>query len=183
MYLLSNGIFYKFLVWFLVRYDFDLFYADNAPVAQGDAAPSHRTTHDPLRHNTVLAVFRDQRTIDAVAAAPPIVRLFLEEAGFGVKVPRTKDATNAASRVDPVKRRVLVRQLTATLSNRAMKKALGRVAKVGEFVVHDFIASVVAKEVPEANVAVDDDAPRDKVMPRRPIEVRKSGARRRVRPT
>lgn len=172
-----------FFIWyFLVRYDFDLFCVDNAPDLSGNLATTHPTSFGSVRENGVLAVFRDQRTIDAVAAAPPIVRLFLEEAGFGVKAPCSKDDTNVASRVDPAKRRVLVRQLTSTLSNRAMKKALGRVANKGEFNVHDFIASVVSKEVPEADVAPDEDAPRDKVMPRRPGEVRKAGARRRVRP-
>ncbi len=163
-----------------MRYDFDLFYVNSAPNLQGNVSPSHSTTRGLLGENAVLAVFRDQITIDAVTAAPPIVRLFLEEAGFGVKAPRSKD--NAASRVDPVKRRIVVRQLTTTLSNRAMKKALGRVANKGEFNVHDFIASVVAQKAPEENVATNVNAPKEKVLPRRPIEVRKVGARRRVRP-
>jgi hypothetical protein len=166
-----------------VQYDFDLFYVDNAPDFDGNVSSSDNKNFGQPRENGVLAVFRNQRTVDAVASAPPIVRLFLEEAGFGVKAPYKNDCAKTASRPDPVKRRVLVRQLTTVLSNRAMKKALGRVAQEGDFNVHDFIASVVAQETPEARAQMDDDAPVDKVMPRRPIEVRKTGARRRVRPS
>lgn len=165
-----------------MRYDFDLFYVNNTPDSSGNVSTFYPSGCGQIREKAVLAVFRDQKTIDAVASAPPIVRLFLQEAGFGVKTLHCNDSAHSASRGDPAKRRILVRQLTSTLSNRAMKKALGRVANVGEFIVHDFIASVVSTERPEANVGRDDRAPRGKVMPRRPVEVRKTGARRRVRP-
>ncbi len=165
-----------------MRYDFDLFYVGNTDASSGIVSSAGRTKLGQLRTNAVGAVFQDQETVDAVAIAPPIVRLFLEEAGFGVKETRATDCDKDQSATDPVKRRVLVHQLSSVLANRAMKKALGRVANKGEFNIHDFIAFVVAKDAPVEQAELTDLAPENKVKPRRPSQVRKSGGRRRARP-
>lgn len=160
-----------------MRYDFDLFYVDNAPNREEAICEGAQSTLRQSGKNTVFAVFRDKTTINA--AAPAIVRLFLEEAGFGVReTTQRADAESAA-----IKRKILIQQMTSVLSNRAMKKALGRVANEGAFNVHDFIAFVIANEAPALNLKKTNEAPRNKVMPRRAVDVRLTGARRRVRPS
>lgn len=169
-----------------------MYYADNIAQAVGGVSMSGRITLGQMRTNTVVAVFRDQETADALATAPPIVRLFLEEAGFGVKVAQSHQNDGRVARQDPEMRRILVRQLSAALSNRAMKKALGRVARESAFNIHAFIAKVVEKDLSKgepdlehhAEVAsdLDDLAESSKVKPRRPSQLRTKSAHRRVRP-
>jgi len=175
-----------------LRYDFDMYYADNIAQAIGGVSISGRTNLGKMRTNEVVAVFRDKSTAEAVMAAPPIIRLFLEEAGFGVKVAQTRQADGSVPHHDPNMRRLLVKQLSEALSNRAMKKALGRVANESAFNVHEFIAKVVEKEhevgepdlVHHCEVAadLDDLAETSKVKPRRPSQLRTKSSHRRARP-
>jgi hypothetical protein len=130
----------------------------------------------------VLAVFRDQKTIDAVAVAPPIVRLFLEEAGFGTKNECATDCAEGALTRDPDVRAVLVKQLSATLSNRAMKKALARTVDQSIFNFHDFISFVVANENCGTATTLREVGEDTKVQPRRPNQIVNNGVRRRARP-
>ncbi len=158
----------------------------------GGISFSGRTNLGEMRVNTVVAVFRDPQTVEAVASAPPIVRLFLEEAGFGVKVAQDRHDSMSQPIEDPEMRRVLVKQLSSALGNKAMKKALGRVAHETTFNVHEFIASVVEKKSPRASsdqaydgpVAddLDDLADNSKVRPRSARQVRQKAAQLRARP-
>lgn len=135
-----------------------------------------------LRAHSVLAVFRDQKTLNAVAAAPPIVRLFLEEAGFGDRDERSCEFSPQALTYDPDVRRILVRQLTGALSNRAMKKALARTVDKCQFNFHDFIAFVISDDQRGAAAGLRQFTNDSKVSPRRPDQIASTGARRRARP-
>jgi hypothetical protein len=168
-----------------MRYDFDMFSVDNARVNRGIVSNNARTNLGALRTNHVIAVFRDSGTVEAVMQAPPIIRLFLQEAGFGLKVaPDCQFGTGDHSE-DPRMRHLLVDQLSTALANRAMKKALARVAHESSFNVHDFIASVVAKDPSDPKIETDIEMPDVKsdmkVKPRRPT-VKPKSTRRRVRP-
>ena len=141
-------------------------------------AESGITSQGQARSKTVVALFRDKQTADAVTSAPPIVRLFLEEAGFELSDTDSDEADERTNNSDTEMRRALVEQLSAALSNRALKKALARAADESEFDVAAFIAAVVSKEPPTHDKA----APSAPVTPRRPCQLRGNGIKSRARP-
>lgn len=138
------------------------------------------TSQGHARSNKVVAFFRDPTTTDAVTSAPPIVRLFLEEAGFELSDAEIAKVADADAPCDKVLRRELAAQLTAALSNRALKKALARAAPETEFDVAAFIAAVVSKNAPD--LQLEGAAPQSKITPRSPSELRKASCRNRERP-
>lgn len=166
------------------------------------------TKEHAARGHAVVAHFEDKATVDAVTAAPPIVRLFLEEAGFGSTLAQTDEVDAPAALTLLGMRRALSEQLTLALSNRALKKALARAAKESEFDVAAFIASVVSRNpdkqsmeirvledfsVQEAPHFETDEAPtklsaemdrglNDRILPRRPSQLRGKGLKSRLRP-
>lgn len=167
---------------FVLRYDFDMFCLGSVRAPSELVKSISKISHSKSHSKPVLAVFRDQKTIDAVASAPPIVRLFLEEAGFGIKNECASAYDEGALTIDPDVRAVLVKQLSTTLSNRAMKKALARTVDQSIFNFHDFISYVVANQKCGATTGLRDVSDETKVQPRRPDQIASNGVRRRVRP-
>ncbi|MEJ8562906.1 hypothetical protein QTO30_17930 [Yoonia sp. GPGPB17] len=102
----------------------------------------------------------------------------MEEAGFELSDADQLDADTVVEQSDDDLRRALASQLTAALSNRALKKALARAADESEFDVAAFIAAVVSKQSPQGDLA--DAAPQCPVTPRRPSQLR---AQRRANPS
>jgi hypothetical protein len=166
----------------LLRYDFDIYCLGSIQAPSEIASASGRKGSEKLLGKAVFAVFRDQKTIDAVAVAPPIVRLFLEEAGFSGKDEASVLYAKQALPTDPDVRRILVKQLTSSLSNRAMKKALARTVKQSLFNFHDFIAYIIANDQRGAASGLSQFSDDPKVNPRRPNQINNTGARRRARP-
>ncbi len=164
----------------MLRYDFQMYPVDNAANSGGLAAAKGLTSQGQARSNTVVAFFRDPHTTDVVTAAPPIVRLFLEEAGFELSESDCCANGGKSADSDDELRRALASQLTAALSNRALKKALARAADESEFDVAAFISAVVSKDAPCDHPK--DAAPRSPVIPRRPNQLRASGMNGRARP-
>ncbi|EBA12144.1 hypothetical protein [Roseobacter sp. CCS2] len=162
----------------MLRYDFEMYPVGNAHCATGMGIDKGMTSQGHARSNTVVAFFRDPKTTNVVTSAPPIVRLFLEEAGFELSDAEQWDAENVSSESDDHLRRALAIQLTAALSNRALKKALARAADESEFDVAAFIAAVVSKQSPRDGL--EDAAPQCTVTPRRPSQLR---AQRRANPS
>lgn len=199
---------FDILVKFLLCYDFEMFARDNRGPASGDAVAKGNTSQGPVQAHEVEAFFCDQKTVDAITGAPPIVRLFLEESGFGLTIAKIDEENRPPALAALAMRRTLSDQLTMALSNRALKRALIRAAKVSEFNVADFIASVVSRnpdkqaleitvsdefvveEVPHFHSDVVPDAESDasqedvdgKVRLRRPNQLRGKGIKSRFRP-
>ncbi|MDX8353270.1 hypothetical protein [Cognatiyoonia sp. IB215182] len=163
----------------MLSYEFDIYYADPADAASHSA--KGLTLDGQRRSDAIIALFRDQETTDAVTASPPIVRLFLEETGFGFSNAAMATQSGYVPATDDETRRDLVDQLTQTLSNRALKKALSRVARQSEFDVVAFIASVVAADA-DGDMNDAHVIPQAKVTPRRPDQLRCNGIKSRMRP-
>ncbi|MCK0095434.1 hypothetical protein MWU60_07610 [Yoonia sp. F2084L] len=159
-----------------------MFSADCSQDALENTADRSVTNQGEVRSNAVVAVFRDQETADAVTSSPPIVRLFLEEAGFGLTPATIENAEDYVPPADMSMRRTLVEQVTLALSNRALKKALARAAKDSEFDVAAFIAAVVSKEPSDAASKSEEFKRKSPVMPRRPYQLRGKGIKSRMRP-
>lgn len=157
-----------------------MYSVDDAPCVSGLGSGKALTSQGQARSNTVIAFFRDPHTADVVTSAPPIVRLFLEEAGFELSDAELRKSEADAAQSDFDLRRALAAQLTAALSNRALKKALLRAADESEFDVAAFISAVVSKNAPQA--ASDDAARPRRVIPRRPSQLRAKGVKSRARP-
>lgn len=162
----------------MLRYDFEMFPADRLAGTAGFRAESGMTSQGQARSKSVVALFRDKQTADAVTASPPIVRLFLEEAGFELSQAEIEDSDEAHEATDEDMRRALVEQLSAALSNRALKKALARAADESEFDIAAFVAAVVSKDAPAHDCA----SPAAPVTPRRPYQLRGNGIKSRARP-
>ena len=166
-----------------MRYDFDMSYVNN-PSSDGVIVSGlPHVSSGRIDANHIVATFRDSRTIEAILAAPPIIRLFLEEAGFELKCSSQRGAHRSK---DPQMKQLLVEQLADLLSNRAMKKALSRAAHDSDFDLHEFVGFVAGKdptERPIRKVANTGSAPSNpQVMPRRPSELEVKPSRRRARP-
>jgi hypothetical protein len=166
----------------LLRYDFDMYCLGGVQAPSEIASASGKKNAEQLRGKAVLAVFRDQKTMDAATVAPPIVRLFLNEAGFCGKDEGSDQYSKQALTTDPDVRRILVKQLTASLSNRAMKKVLVRTVEQSLFNFRDFIAYVIANDQLGAASGLSQFPDDTKVSPRRPNQIYNTGARRRARP-
>ncbi|KQB96836.1 hypothetical protein AL073_06960 [Loktanella sp. 1ANDIMAR09] len=162
----------------VLRYDFQMYSADSVAADANDGKGI--TSQGHARANKVVAFFRDPTTTDAVTSAPPIVRLFLEEAGFELSDTEITKVEGGETPCDKVLRRALAAQLTAALSNRALKKALARAAQETEFDVAAFIAAVVSKNEPQAQP--EGATPQCKITPRSPSQLRKASCRHRERP-
>lgn len=163
----------------MLSYEFDIYYADVGHA--GSNATKGLTLDGQRRSDAVIALFRDQKTADAVTASPPIVRLFLEETGFGFSQAGDAAYSGYVPATDEETRRDLIDQLTHTLSNRALKKALSRAARQSAFDVVAFIASVVSED---GTIGLEGahTIPQAKVTPRRPDELRCKGIKSRMRP-
>ena len=162
----------------MLRYDFEMFPANRLAGTAAFRADSAVTSQGTARSKTVVALFRDKQTTDAVTSAPPIVRLFLEEAGFELSDADIDETDEKTTKTDAEMRRALVEQLSAALSNRALKKALARAADQSEFDVAAFISAVVSKEP----LTRDNATPSAPVTPRRPCQLRGKGIKSRARP-
>ena len=162
----------------VLRYDFNLYSVDNVSQAAKLGSDQRLTSQGQTRSNKVVAFFRDPHTADVVTSAPPIVRLFLEEAGFELSDAENWENDTGSVESDGELRRALAAQLTAALSNRALKKALARAADESEFDLAAFISAVVSKEPPQQ--PPEDAAPQCNVTPRRPSQLR---AHRRANPS
>ncbi|MEO0931391.1 MAG: hypothetical protein AAFY14_12200 [Pseudomonadota bacterium] len=165
----------------MLSYDFDIYHTDATQSDNGLGSARGLTMDGQRRSDNVIAVFRDQETTDAVTAAPPVIRLFLEETGFGFATADNITQSGYVPATDNATRQDLVAQLTQTLSNRALKKALSRVARQSEFDVVAFIAAVVS---PDDNQDANPEhaIPQSKVIPRRPGQLRCKGIKSRMRP-
>ena len=139
----------------MLCYDFDIYYAGKTRGLTGISAARGLTQEGQTRSDDVIALFRDQETADAVTAAPSVVRLFLEETGFGFATSDKGERAGFTPANDEDARRDLVEQLTETLSNRALKKALSRVAKQSNFDVKAFITAVISAGSPDKQCDVD----------------------------
>lgn len=168
------------LVKTVLRYDFEMYSVNSAACSSGLGSKKGLTSQGQARSNAVVAYFRDPHTTDVVTAAPPIVRLFLEEAGFELSDAQHWEADRKTTETDGELRRTLAAQLTTALSNRALKKALARAASESEFDVAAFISAVVSKE-PAQSKSADAIQP-CKVIPRRPNQLRSYGCKSRARP-
>lgn len=166
----------------VLRYDFEMYSADNPQISAGLGTRSGLADDSGTHSNKVIARFRDPETAEAVSAAPPIVRLFLEEAGFGLNVAEVADRDDDAQTDASTMRRTLVKQVTAALSNRALKKALARAAKESSFDVAAFISTVVSKDPAGRHCELPEFVSTRKVMPRRPGQLRGRGIKSRLRP-
>ncbi len=164
----------------VLRYDFEMYLVEDAPCSAGSDPAKGLTSQGQARSNKVVAFFRDPHTADVVTAAPPIVRLFLEEAGFELSDAEHWEADQQTRESDNQLRRALAVQLTAALSNRALKKALARAADESEFDVAAFISAVVSKE--PLQTSSEDAAPQCTIIPRRPSQLRSRGLKSRWRP-
>ncbi|MDX8348506.1 hypothetical protein SLH49_10955 [Cognatiyoonia sp. IB215446] len=165
----------------MLSYEFDIYCAGGAHIPNSSGSGRGLTLDGQRRTDAIIALFKDQETADAVTASPPVVRLFLEETGFGFGTADNVAQSGYVPVTDDARRQDLVSQLTQTLSNRALKKALSRVARHSAFDVVAFIASVMA---PGDDNQVGDDhiIPTAKVTPRRPGELRCKGIKSRMRP-
>ena len=166
----------------MLRYDFDMFCLNDCANGIQLAFANNTTGVTHCQSTKVVASFKDPKTIDAVSSAPPIVRLFLEEAGFGAKGIRQEDLVADASVAHDEMRQTLVAQLSAALSNRAMKKALGRAAQESAFNVNAFISAVVSQNADAPDMEVETAQQNIKVSPRRPGQLRSKGIKSRARP-
>ncbi|MGJ8587686.1 MAG: hypothetical protein ACSHXW_06000 [Yoonia sp.] len=164
----------------VLRYDFQMYPVDSASAQAGSGGGKGLTSQGHARSNKVVAFFRDPTTTEAVTSAPPIVRLFLEEAGFELSDADLAKADGEDAPCDNVLRRALAAQLTAALSNRALKKALARAANETEFDVAAFISAVVRKNTPQAEP--ESAAPQCKITPRSPSQLRAASCKNRARP-
>ena len=160
----------------MLSYDFDIFYIDSPEVASEIGLVTRKKIQGQQRQNQVVALFRDQETVDALSSAPPIVRLFLEEVGFGRKAVKTMDRRSEPPTLDPVMRHTLIEQLSAAASNRAMKKALIRASRECTFNIYDLLTAVIGKDMLSVGT------PEIKVTPRTPSQIRSERERRRARP-
>lgn len=172
----------------MLRYDFEIYSVDNPSIAAGLKSVNGQTSQGHARQNKVVARFRHKQTSDAVASAPPIVRLFLEEAGFAPKLADMNDLEADSASDEEHMQRALVEQLTIALSNRALKKALGRIAKDSSFDVRAFISTVVSHGSKDESIAPEPECElpeyrsAETVMPRRPSQLRGRGLKSRARP-
>lgn len=166
----------------MLRYEFDMYPVDCGPSDRGIDAIKGLTSQGQARSNTVVAYFRDSHTTDVVTSAPPIVRLFLEEAGFELSDAEHWEGSGEASASDDDLRRALAEQLTAALSNRALKKALARAVDESEFDVAAFISAVVSKKTSPEEDHLNDAARQCAVIPRRPSQLRAASGRSSARP-
>lgn len=138
----------------LLCFDFKMFSAGKRDPNSGGDGKRERGKFQPVKPHEVVALFNDQETVDAVTAAPPIVRLFLEEAGFGLQVAPPEEAERPPALEVLGMRRKISDQLTMALSNRALKRALQRAAEVSDFDIAAFIASVVSSNPDKKSLAI-----------------------------
>jgi len=157
----------------VLSYDFDMFRADDPHLASAYDATRTGPRLGEVRSNSVLALFRDQKTADAVTSSPPIIRLFLEEIGFGLSVAGGDLRRNATGVNAPDMRRTLKAQLQVALANRALKKALVKASRDSAFDVGAFISWVVSSDKAETAVPFEEATPRKPASPlRRPKATR-----------
>lgn len=166
----------------MLSYDFDIYCADATMAPTNGGIARGLTLDGQRRSDSVIAVFRDQQTADAVTSSPPVVRLFLEETGFGFGSADNVTQSGYVPVTDAETRRGLVEQLTQTLSNRALKKALSRVARQSAFDVVAFIEAVVSTDKADGEIDEDHFIAPAPVTPRRPSELRCKGIKSRMRP-
>lgn len=124
----------------MLSYAFDFCLADGARLAgTGHAGATPR----------VLATFRDSATAEAVATSPPIVRIFLEEAGFAFagngQGPRVAPPSDAGEQL----RQRLIAQVKGALANRALKKALIKASTESAFDISAFIGDLMGPTAAE----------------------------------
>ena len=142
----------------------------------------------------MVVVFRDQQTTDAVTASPAVVRLFLEETGFGFSTPTgTAPSAYICANNDDM-RRSLKKRIAKALSNQALERALDRVATTSAFDVRAFIISIVKGKAAAAQQAAAQrtqrtsdpiampNGPVSSVVPRRPSDLQGRGIKSRMRP-
>ena len=142
----------------------------------------------------MVVVFRDQQTADAVTASPAVVRLFLEETGFGFSTPTGTVPSGYVRANNDSTLRNLKKRIARSLSNQALERALDRVSTSSAFDVRAFILSIVRgktaatqQATPQHTDATSDpivmpDRPVSHIVPRRPAELHGRGIKSRLRP-
>lgn len=111
----------------------------------------------------VFAYFRDKATAEAAATAPAIVRLFLEEVGVRFKPSQQYEIESISACQLVNLQRQFVQQITLSLSNKAMKRALVRAKANSAFDVMHFVRAAVQKQNDNSPV----EEPQQIVVPRR----------------
>ncbi|WP_341366163.1 hypothetical protein [Yoonia sp. BS5-3] len=181
----------------MLSYSFDIYQSSRTNGSRKATAAT--TSHDDDQDGDLIAIFRDQETADAVTSSPAVVRLFLEETGFGFSAPTGNPPAGYVRANNAVARRNLKSRIAKALSNNALERALDRAAADSSFDVRAFILSVVRvrkgiepqQKTPRPAPAVQtrsEDAivmPTDtatRVIPRRPGELQGRGIKSRLRP-
>lgn len=175
----------------MLSYSFDIYQASRATGTRKNAtvdAPS-----DDDNDGDMVVMFRDQETADAVTASPAIVRLFLEQTGFGFSTPTGKVPDGYVRANNEDTEHNLKKRIVQTLSNQALERALTQAATKSVFDVQEFLLTLVrgtqAGTTPRrVSSAADDDRiqrpapPVRRVVPRRPSDLLGWGIKSRLRP-
>ncbi|MEO1640625.1 MAG: hypothetical protein AAFU41_15395 [Pseudomonadota bacterium] len=154
-----------------MSYDFEMFAADDPRLVGAGGASRISLNLGQVRANEVFAIFCDPETTAAVTSSPPIVRLFLEEVGFGLSTTRQGMHQKGGALVSIEMRQTLIAQLKSALANRALKKALVKASKESKFDVGAFISSIVDGKGEETGATATCDAsvsPLRRPQPKRP---------------
>lgn len=179
-------------VFAVLSYSFDIY--QNSRVHGARKGISSDPSADDDQDGDMVVVFRDQQTADAVTASPAVVRLFLEETGFGFSTPTGTAPSGYVRANNDAMRRSLKRRISKALSNQALERALDRVSTSSAFDVRAFILSIVRGKTAATQQAtpqradttsdpiVMPDGPVSHIVPRRPGELQGRGIKSRMRP-
>lgn len=177
----------------MLSYSFDIYQASRASASRKSAALDAPSDDD--HDGDMVVVFRDQKTADAVTASPAIIRLFLEETGFGfsTQTGTVPDGYVRANNDDT--KRNLKKRIAQALSNQALERALDRVATKSAFDVREFILTIIrgkqaAEPQSKATSAIQESedvmqmpaTPAKRIVPRRPSDLLGRGIKSRLRP-
>ena len=185
----------------MLSYAFDIYKASRANAGREKTVSGLSPDDDQdgdIQDGDVIAVFRDQQTADAVTSAPAVVRLFLEETGFGFSVPTGTAPVGYVRANNAVAQRNLKKRIARALSNSALERALNRASNHSSFDVREFILSVVRARqsmqpqqtdtgrptvaAPAEKPIQTPSSPVARVTPRRPSDLHGRGIKSRLRP-
>lgn len=180
----------------MLSYSFDIYKASRANRRRKNAVSVLSSDDD--QDGDMIAVFRDQQTADAVTSSPAVVRLFLEETGFGFSTPTGTAPVGYVRANNAVAQRNLKDRIARALSNSALERALNRASDHSSFDVREFIISVgrgrqsvqpQQNETARATAAAPIEKPIEmpsspvaRVTPRRPSDLHGRGIKSRLRP-
>ena len=145
-------------------YDFDVVTTEVGKSSTGIEMAALSSNNNSAEKTKPTARFRYKETADAAAIAPPAVRLFLEDLGFGFTNHDSRAPAGCYDEKDDAVRLQLIEKMTQLLSNRALRKALDRAKGQGIFDVSAFMTCVVIAK------------PVSRVVPRRPNQLARKAA-------